>query len=321
MHAHIIVDGQVERTTRVEDIRAAHALKRTMWVEIGEPSVEGEKLLTDTFGVHPLLVEDIFSENSVPKIEENDEYLYIVVHALKANDDPTHAEMGLLDIVIGDNFLLTQHRDGPATERMRARLEASAHLLRKGAAWLAHAFMDAVIDRFPPFMDALRMRIDAAEARVMIASGAEEQDLLPELFALKRSVFALNRIAHHQRDILRQLSRADYRVIPKAARPYFRDVYDHFMRVAEEAEAYKDIATGAVDAYLNVQSYRMNDTVKRLTLISTVMLPLNLIAGFYGMNFATLPGLNWRWGFLCVLGVMVAVTLGIWSYFRLRRWA
>jgi magnesium transporter len=321
MHAHIIVDGRLSHTDRAEDIRAAHAQKRTMWVEIGEPSPEGEKLLTETFGVHPLLVEDIFSENSVPKIEESDGYLYIVVHALRANDDPTRADMGLLDIVIGDNFLLTQHREGPATERMRARLEASPHLLQKGASWLAHAFMDTVIDRFLPFMDALRMRIEAAEARVMIASGAEEQDLLPELFALKRSVFALHRIAHHQRDILRQLSRTDYRQIPKEARPYFRDVYDHFMRVAEEAEAYKDIVTGAVDAYLNVQSYRMNDTVKRLTLISTVMLPLNLIAGFYGMNFASLPGLNWRWGFLCVLGVMVAVTLGIWSYFRLRRWA
>jgi magnesium transporter len=320
MHAHIIVDGRVERRERAEDIAAAHSAGKTMWVEIGEPSPEAERLLIDTFGIHPLLVEDIFSERSVPKIEENDGYLYVVVHALKANDDPTRAEMGVLDIVIGRNFVLTQHREGPATMRLRARLEESSHLLQQGAAWLAHAFIDMVIDRFLPFMDALRTRIDAAEARVMVAAGPDEQDLLPELFALKRSVFALHRIAHHQRDILRQLSRADYPQIPKDVRPYYRDVYDHFMRVAEEAEAYKDVVTGAVDAYLNVQSYRMNDTVKRLTLISTVMLPLNLIAGFYGMNFAALPGLHWEWGFLCVLGLMVAVTIGVWTFFKLRRW-
>jgi magnesium transporter len=304
----------------VEEIRAAHAAKRTMWVEIGEASAEAERLLTETFGVHPLLVEDIFGESSVPKIEENDGYLYVVVHALRGNDDPTRAEMGVLDIVIGANFVLTQHREGPATERLRARLEESSHLLQQGAAWLAHAFIDMIIDRFLPFMEALRLRIEAAEARVMVP-GKNEEDLLPELFALKRSVLALHRIAHHQRDILRQLSRAEYPQIPKAARPYYRDVYDHFMRVAEEAETLKDVVTGAIDAYLNVQSYRMNDTVKRLTLISTVMLPLNLIAGFYGMNFASLPGLHWRWGFLSVLGVMITVTVGIWTYFKVRRWA
>jgi magnesium transporter len=320
MHAHIIVDGRVERTSSVDAIRAAHTADRTMWVELGEPSPEAEQLLTETFGVHPLLVEDIFGESSVPKIEELGGYLYIVVHALGRNDDPTRAEMGVLDIVIGHTFVLTQHREGPATERLRERLDRSPELLRKGAAWLGHAFIDMVIDRFPPFMEALRTRIDAAEVRVMSAADGE-RDLLPELTELKRSVLSLCRIAHHQRDILRQLSRTEYPQIPVAARPYFRDVYDHFMRVAEDAETYKDVATGAVDAYLNVQSYRMNDTVKRLTLISTVMLPLNLIASFYGMNFASLPGLGYRWGFVVVLGVMAAVTVGVWTYFKIRRWA
>lgn len=318
MYAHIIADGRLSGTDSIEAIRAAHADRRTLWVEVGEASAEAEQLLTETFGVHPLIVEDIFGERSVPKMEELDGYLYVVVHALRS-DDPHRAEMGVFDLVIGDTFVLTQHREGPATERLRRRLEQSPHLLQQGVAWLAHAFIDMVIDRFPPFMEALRARVDAAESRVM-AAHADDQEVLPELFVLKRSIQALCRIAHHQRDILHQLSRAEYPQIPKAARPYFRDVYDHFTRVAEEAETYKDVISGTVDAYLNVQSYRMNDTVKRLTLISTVMLPLNLIAGFYGMNFASLPGLGWRWGFLAVLGVMVAVTLGVWSYFRYRKW-
>ncbi len=319
MQAHIIVDGKVERTDSAARIREAHAAGQTLWVELGEASPEVERLLVDTFHVHPLAVEDIFGERSVPKIEDDDGYLYVVVHALRGTDDPTRAEMGLLDVVLGQSFVLTQHREGPATDRLRARLDESPHLLAQGPAWLAHAFIDGIVDRFLPFMEALRARIDTAELRV-IAASSDERDLLPELIALKRSIQALCRIAHHQRDILRQLSKADYPQIPRAARPYFRDVYDHFMRVAEEAETYKDVVSGAVDAYLNVQSYKMNDTVKRLTLISTVMLPLNLIAGFYGMNFASLPGLGWRWGFLCVLGVMVAVTVGVWTYFKYRRW-
>jgi magnesium transporter len=320
MHAHIMIDGRLERTESVEAIRAAHVAGRTMWVELGEHSPAAEQLCIETFGVHPLVVEDIFGERSIPKIDELDGYLYVVVHSLRQADDPTRADMGLLDVVIGSTFLLTQHREGPATERLRSRLEGSPHLLGDGVAWLAHAFIDGIIDRFLPFMEALRRRIDDVELAVMAAS-SDAMDLLPELIALKRSVQALCRIAHHQRDILLHLSRAEYPQIPKATRPYFRDVYDHFTRVAEEAETYKDVITGAVDAYLSVQSNRMNATVKRLTLISTVMLPLNLIAAFYGMNFATLPGLSWRWGFLCVMGVMVAVTVGIWTYFKYRRWA
>jgi magnesium transporter len=317
MQAHIIVEGRLERTSSVEVIRRAHTAGQTMWVELGDPTPDGEQLLTQTFGVHPLVVEDIFGERSVPKIEELDGYLYVVVHALRQAEDPTRADMGVLDVVIGATFVITQHRAGPATERLRARIEASPQLLAQGAAWVAHAFIDMVVDRFLPFMERLRSRIDAAELRVMTGP---TDGLLPEDIALKRSVLALCRIAHHQRDILLRLSRSEYPQIPKAARIYFRDVYDHFTRVAEEAEASKDVVAGAVDGYLNVQSYRMNDTVKRLTLISTVMLPLNLIAGFYGMNFTSLPGLHWQWGFLGVLGAMVAVTLGVWSFFKYRGW-
>jgi magnesium transporter len=321
LDAYIVVDGKVERTSRAEEIRAARVAKRHMWVEIGDHTPEADRLLIETFGIHPLLVEDIFGESSVPKIEENEGYLYVVVHALRGpTDDPTKAELGVLDIVIGDTFVLTQHREGPASERIRARLRSSAHLLERGAVWLAHAFMDMVVDRFPPLMEALKTRIDAAEARVMDAQGGEEAGILPELFALKRSVLALDRIGHHQRDILQRLSRSHFPQIPEEARPYFRDVYDHFSRVAEEAVNYKDVVTGAVDAYLNVQSYRMNDTVKRLTLISTVMLPLNLIASFYGMNFTNMPGIQSRWGVVCVIGVMTMVTIAVWSFFKARRW-
>jgi magnesium transporter len=317
MYAHIIVEGQVERTESAEVIRAAHAAGRTMWVELGEATPEAEALLKQTFRIHPLVVEDIFGERSVPKIEHLDGYLYVVVHALRNAD---RANLGVLDIVIGQTFVLTQHREGPATDRLRARLDAHPELLQQGPAWVAHAFIDMVIDRFLPFMEVVRARVDVAEVRAIADDANDARDLLPELLALKRSLQGLHRIAHHQRDILHQLSREHYPQIPPAALPYFRDVYDHFTRVAEDVESSRDVVVAAIDAYLNVQSLRMNDTMKRLTLISTMALPLNLIAGFFGMNFATLPGLSWRWGGLAVLGLMVSVSLGVWTYFKYRRW-
>jgi magnesium transporter len=167
MQAHIIVDGQLTCTGTAATIRAAHVAGRTMWVELGEYSREAEQLLSETFDIHPLVIEDIFRERSVPKIEPRDGYLYVVVHALRRPEDPTHAELTDLDLVIGDTFVLTQHRAGPAMERLRARLEASPELLEKGAAWLAHAFIDTIVDRFVPFMAALKARIDAAEVGVM----------------------------------------------------------------------------------------------------------------------------------------------------------
>ena len=321
MHAHVVEAGQVHQIHEPEAIREAHAAGRHLWVEIGEPSPATEAFLTSTFGVHPLIVEDIFGERSVPKIDEFDTHVYIVVHALQRPDDPLKAELGLLDVVIGKTFVLTQHREGPASGRMLERLRKNPQLLEKGPAWLAHSFIDGVVDRYEPYMNLLRQRIDAVEEHVLLRAGlAEGKDLLPELFALRRVIQALRRSTHHQREILHRLSSSEVRPIPGDCRLYFRDVYDHFTRVDEHAEDYMDAVTSLVDAYLTVQSNRMNDTVKRLTLMSTVLLPLNFIASFYGMNFKSTPEFNWGWGRELAMAQMVVLALLIWTWFKRKKW-
>ena len=154
----------------------------------------------------------------------------------------------------------------------------------------------------------------------MRAGLAEGRDLLPELFALRRVIQALRRSTHHQREILRRLSSNDVKQIPDDCRLYFRDIFDHFTRVDEHAEDYMDAVTSLVDAYLTVQSNRMNDTVKRLTLMSTVLLPLNFIASFYGMNFKGMPELYWPWGRTLAVAEMVALALVIWAWFKRKKW-
>ena len=321
MQAHVIEKGQVREIRDPEAIQKAHASGLHMWVDVGEPSPATEALLTATFGVHPLIVEDIFGERSVPKIDEFDTHVYIVVHAIGHADVSLKAELGLLDLVIGETFLLTQHREGPATGRLLERLHRNPALLEKGPAWLAHAFVDGLVDRYEPYMNLLRQRIDAIEEHVLLRAGlAQAKNLLPELFALQRLIQALCRTTHHQRHILQQLSRSELSQIPSACRLYFRDVYDHFTRVDEQAEDYKDAVTSLVDAYLTVQSNRMNDTVRRLTLMSTVLLPLNFIASFYGMNFKDMPELYWPWGRAFAVAEMAALALLIWAWFKTKRW-
>jgi len=321
MHAHVIEAGQVRQIRDPDAIREAHAAGRHLWVEIGDPSATTEAFLTSTFGVHPLIVEDIFGERSVPKIDEFDTHLYIVVHAIGPARDPLVADVGLLDVVIGDTFVLTQHREGPATGLLLDRLQRNPKLLERGPAWLAHAFIDGLVDRYEPYMNALRQRIDAVEEHVLLRAGlADGKDLLPELFALRRVIQALCRTTDHQRQILRRLSRGDLAQIPDDCRLYFRDVYDHFTRVDEHAEDYKDAITSLVDAYLTVQSNRMNETVKRLTLMSTVLLPLNFIASFYGMNFKNMPELSWPWGRAFAVAEMFALALLVWGWFKTKKW-
>ena len=310
------------RATTFEAIRDAHALNRPLWVEIGERTDEGVALLLETFGLHPLVVEDIFSNRPSPKINACADYLYIVVYALRPTAAHAQLEFVVLDVVVGKTFVITQHRDGEATARMRARLERTPTLLARGSAWVAHAFIDAIVDRYLPRMRALAARVDDAEMRVLGPQDRAKDvaSLLPELVALRRTVQAIHRIAHHQRELLGRLAQAELSLIPVEARAYFLDVYEHFSRVAEEADRCMDMMTNVIDAHFNMQSNRMNATVERLTLLSTVMLPLNLIASFYGMNFVHTPEFGWRDGRAVVLGVMFLTTLGIWTYFKRKRW-
>jgi magnesium transporter len=144
--------------------------------------------------------------------------------------------------------------------------------------------------------------------------------VLTRIFELKRSLQALRRISIPEREIFLRMSRGEFDVVPHDALPYFRDVYDHLVRVADFAESYRDMVTSALDAYLSAQSNRMNEIMKTLTLISTVMLPLTFIAGIYGMNFDLMPELKWRYGYAFALGLMAVVALAIIAWFRRRRW-
>jgi magnesium transporter len=321
MQAHIVVDGKIESHTSADDVKKAHAAGRRMWVDLEERTPDTERLLLDTFKIHPLIVEDIWLDRSVPKIDEFDDYLYVIVHGVRRGSSPTKVELYVLDIVIGRTFVITQHRDPIAAEAARDMLIRAPRLLEEGTPWFAHAIIDYVVDRFLPLIDKLGAKIDRIEADVVENAGtAEGKDLLSEMFALKRSIQALSRITTHQREILHRLSRSEFDEIPKKAIPYFRDVYDHFVRVSELADSYRDLVLNAMDAYLSVQSNRMNETVKTLTLMSTVMLPLTFIAGVYGMNFRHMPEVYWTYGYPFALGLMATVAISIVLFFKRKRW-
>jgi magnesium transporter len=319
--ARILEDGKIVASTELAVVKKALSDKKRVWVELERQSPESDAIL-EHLQIHPLTVEDIYGSGAHPKVDDFPNYLYVVVHGI-GSAKRKKLDLVEVDIVIGENWLVTHDRTGLVADDIGTDLDHSPRMLAKGVAWLAHGFLDRVVDRYMPVIDELDAEIDKLENDVIERAGTPRgKAVLTRILAFKRTLQGLRRMSVHQREILMKISRGEYEEIPADALPFFRDVYDHFLRIQDITEGYRDLITSALDAYLSVQSNRMNEVVKTLTLISTVMLPLTFIAGVYGMNFKheksplNMPELEWYFGYPFALGLMLVVAIGIYIFFR-----
>lgn len=322
-----ILDGSTVRTsTKLDDIRAALEQGRRVWIDLERRSPETDALL-ETLKLHPLTIEDIWAARSHPKIDDYDDYLYVIVHGISATTKDKKLKLAEIDVVIGKEWLVTYDRAGLCTDDVGTELDHSARVMEKGIAWLAHAVLDRAVDKYLPVIDELDGEIEDLENQVLdVAGTARGKKVLARILAFKRILQELRRTSIHQREILLRLSRGEFDEIPPEVVPFFRDVYDHFIRINDIAESYRDLVTSSLDAYLSVQSNRMNEIMKTLTLLSTVMLPLTFIAGVYGMNFdhdaspLNMPETKWYYGYPFALALMAVVAVGCIVYFRHKGW-
>ena len=320
MQARILDGDQLRTTTDLKEIRAALAGGSRIWIDLERQTPDGDALLADVLKLHPLTIEDIWAERSRPKIDDFDEYLYVIVHGIGAAKHDKLATVEI-DIVIGPNWLVTHDPAGLVSDDVGTELDHSARVMAKGIAWLAHALLDRAVDRYMPVIDQLDAEIEQLENEVLDRAGTPRgRTVLMQILAFKRRLQELRRMSIHQREILLRLARGEFDEIPAETLPFFRDVYDHFLRINDIAEGYRDLVTSALDAYLSVQSNRMNEIMKTLTLMSTVMLPLTFIVGLYGMNFKHMPELEWVWGYPAAICLMAMVVIGIVLWFRRRGW-
>jgi len=268
----------------------------------------------------------VWGTRSLPKIDDFDEYLYVVIHGVagKAKGKLALVE---IDVLIGEHWLITHDRDGLISDDIGTELDHSPRLMQKGIAWLAHAVLDRAVDRYLPVISQLDNEIEELEVDVLAKAGtAKGKRVLARILSFKRTLQDLRRMSIHQREILLRLSRGDFGEIPAEAIPFYRDVYDHFLRINDVSESYRDLISSLLDAYLSVQSNRMNEVMKTLTLMSTVMLPLTFIAGIYGMNFdpdvspLNMPELRWFMGYPFALLLMAVVAGTIMLWFRRKGW-
>ncbi|HET6334739.1 MAG TPA: magnesium/cobalt transporter CorA [Polyangiales bacterium] len=319
MEARIVDHGKLLVTQDPKEIHDALAAKKHVWVELQKKDHACDVLLGEQLQLHPLTIEDIWATLSQPKLEDYDKYLYLIIHgigAMKAGE----IDLMELDLVLGPTYVITHDPKGLVDE-VRGELDRTPRLLEKGPAWLAHAILDTAVDRYLPVIDDLDHQIEDLENEVLLKAGTKKgPPILRKILSFKRMLLTLRRMSIHQREILLRLARGEFDEIPREAMPFYRDVYDHFLRVTDLVDSYRDLVSNALEGYLSVQSNRMNEIMKTLTLMSTVMLPITFIAGVYGMNFQHMPELTSPWGYPAALSLMGVIVIIAMLWFWKKGW-
>ena len=294
--------------------------KAVIWVDMAEPTAEDENVLLNVFHFHPLTVEDCRENRHYPKIEEFPGYIYFIVHGVRADTSSDRFNTIELDGFLGPNYVITYHHDEfRSINAVKQLLRTSPVVCRRGAGYLLHQILDRIVDYYSPVLDDFDNRIDELEAKIF-EGRSSNNEMLSDIMNIKRSVLRLRRISVKQLDVLLRISRGEFDLIPQALLPFYRDIYDHLVRVTDLAESYRDLITGLLDAHLSVVSNRLNEVMKVLTIFSAIMLPLTFIVGVYGMNFEHMPELRSRYGYFVVWGVMISVAVGMLIFFRKRGW-
>ena len=290
----------------------------TLWVDLAEPTEDETRVLSDTFGFHPLSVEDARSALQYPKIEPYPNYLYLVLHGVDVKKGQTHFATRDVDFFLGRNYLVTVH-DGQSRSisQLRETCDRHSRMLHDGPVALLHRIIDSMVDNYRPVIETIESRLTALEEKAF----AGTEHLGRQLLKLKREVSTMRRVLTPQRDAVGRLARREFPQISDEMAYRFRDVYDHVVRLTDEAVLFQERLNGIFDVNLTTISNRLNQVMKVLTVMSTIFLPLTVLTGMWGMNITLprFPGTDDA-QFWWVAGIMTAISGAMLALFRRQGW-
>ena len=298
--------------------------KGLLWVDfISEPNESAEPILR-SFNFHPLAIDDALQETHTPKIDDWGDYLYIVLNIMnyKHVEGVFESEIDELDIFLGRNFVITHHDQLlAAIEDAWSACQRDIRHVQDGPDHLLYRIVDSLVMSYMPLVEEIDSQIDIIEDQVF---DGRQRSTLEQIFALKRILLSMRRILLPQREVLNKLARDDYRVIDPKDRVFFRDIYDHLVRLHDLNENLRDLVSGALDTYLSVVNNRMNEVMKILAVITTLFMPITFVTGFFGMNYfepvAQLTGWTSLQFFEVTLGIMLVVPFTMFLWMRSRTW-
>ncbi|MDR0668497.1 MAG: magnesium/cobalt transporter CorA [Treponema sp.] len=275
--------------------------------------------LAEVFHIHPLTVEDILDVDHRPKVEEFDDYLFVVLKSIGTAGRDGELDLEQIALVITENTVISfQEKPGDYFDGIRKRILNNAGRIRRmGAVYLAWAVMDAVVDQYFVFLDSIGAGIEEFEER---AVDEKDQNIIPDIQRLKQNLLRIRRVVWPLRESIQAMGRLDSGWIPEELAPFFKDLHDNVVQAADSVETYRELIAGVIEVNLSAVSNRMNNVMKVLTIISTIFIPLTFIVGVYGMNFKVMPELEFPLGYPIAWAVMLLIAIGMLIFFKIRRW-
>jgi len=315
-------NGEHKTNLPLDELKAALLVpENLLWVSLENThEAEAKQVLGQLFQFHSLAIEDCMTNTyQTSKVDDYGSYLFIIANGLKSNKNFTDLETDELNLFLGDNFLVTSYLSEvmPPIQKVFQRLSRDERLYTNGSDFLCHAVLDNLVDEYMPIIDQMDDEIEWLEDQVLAKPVPET---LERILTLKHSVMKLRRIISPQRETINRLTRDEFPMIDRQSRIYFRDIYDHLVRIQDLSESIRDIVSGAMDIYLNSTSLRLNEIMKALTIVSTIFLPLSFIAGVYGMNFQHFPEITWNYGYYMIWGIFILVAVSMLIFFKKRGW-
>lgn len=303
-----------KRVSKVDLAHINEVLKkpnRFIWIGLQEPDEAMLKTIQREFGLHDLAIEDALRAHQRPKIEAYADTLFVVLRTVQIKEG--HVDLGETHFFVGYNFIITvRHGSSIAYVDVRARCESTPHLLSRGPAFALYALMDAIVDQYFPVINALEDDLTVIEENIFHEK--LRRDNTAKIYYLKRQLLDVKRSVSPLIDICNRLMRFDLNFIDQETKPYFRDIYDHAVRINEMVDNSRELLSAALEANLSMVSISQNEVAKRFAGWAALIGVPTMIAGIYGMNFTYMPELQWEWSY----PVVIACTMGICLFLFLR---
>jgi len=314
---YLTAEGDLRRDLKEEEVLAAYESRQgLLWVDVTATRREDGEFLERTFGFHHLAVEDCLSKRlHSPKIDDFGDYLFIIVHGIDHTAESDIVQTTEMALFLGGSFVVSNH-NAPlhSVDSVRRLTEDDGRPMRRGADFLAHALIDSLIDNVLPTIDRMT---EVGEDVQEEAIAKPQQSTLEAILRLKRSSLRIHRSIAPQREVVNRLARGEFPVIKEDALIFFRDIYDHLVRIEDVNQTIRDEAGNALETYLSAVAIKQNETMKVFSAVASVFLPLTLVAGVYGMNFENMPELGWGWAYFGVIGFMgVAMLISLGWFWR-----
>jgi magnesium transporter len=301
----------------IESIRSELEAGHPVWIDIEAPTPWEIEQIRSVFSFHPLALEDVHHAVQRPKIEEYDDHLFLTVYGFRREGKMKFVPLEV-NAFVGRGFLVTFHEEPvPSIQETRSRCEKGRLSLDRGPDFLLHGILDGLVDTAFPLVDSFDEEIDKIESLFM---EQPDRKALQETFETRKNLLRLRRVLQPHAEILAHLSSKEYPYISRTVQTYFRDVYDHVLRILDTVDSSREVIDAAVDTYLSQATENTNQVMKTLTVIATLGIPLTVMTGFFGMNFEHMEIFRQPSGLWVFFGITAAIEIALLAAFRWKGW-